>query len=86
MGTLHGGVQSLVAELAAEHVLGGRERGLAVTDLDVRYLDRLRAGPLTASARRLPSATGAAVVVVRLGDAGRDGRLIGPATVTFGQL
>ncbi len=85
-GTLHGGVQALAAELAAERVVGGRDRGLAVTDLDIRYLDRLRVGPLTASARQVPSQTGAPVAVVRLGDAGSGDRLIGHATVSFGQL
>ncbi|MCK9902087.1 hypothetical protein CC117_20595 [Parafrankia colletiae] len=86
VGTLHGGVQALVAELAAERVVRGSERRLAATDLDIRYLDRLRVGPLTASARQVPSPAGAPVAVVRLGDAGSGDRLIGHATVAFGEL
>jgi acyl-coenzyme A thioesterase PaaI-like protein len=83
VGTLHGGVQAFVAELAAEHAVRGRERGLVATDVEMRYLDRVRVGPLTASARPVTS-TAAPVVIVRLGDAGNGDRPVGHATVAFG--
>ncbi len=90
-GTIHGGAQALLAELAAERVVGGPaagagDRRVVATDLDIRYVDRLRIGPLVASARALTAANQAPLAVVELRDAGDDDRLVSQATVTFGYL
>ena len=73
-GTVQGGAQAFLAELAAEHVVA--TPGAAIVDLDIRYLNRLRAGPLRARA----SATGAVgpliAVQVSLTDAGHENRTV----------
>ena len=92
VGTVHGGAQALLAELAAEHAMNGRAGGpapadrLVATDMEVRYLDRLRVGPLTASARPVSSTDGRPVAVVTLRDGGNDDRLVAQATLAFGKL
>ena len=48
-GTIQGGVQSLLAEIAAEHAVKPRE--LAVVDLDIRFLNRVRSGPVARDCR-----------------------------------
>jgi uncharacterized protein (TIGR00369 family) len=85
VGTVHGGAQVLLAELAAEHALGARGRGLIATDIDIHYLDRLRAGPLAASARLASTESGTPLAVVTLSDSGDGDRPIGHAVVTFGR-
>ena len=78
-GTIQGGVQSLLAEIAAQHAVKPRE--LAVVDLDIRFLNRVRSGPVTASAdvasAEAPTqAIDDTFVRVAITDAGDDGRLV----------
>jgi acyl-coenzyme A thioesterase PaaI-like protein len=79
-GTVQGGVQALVAELASEWALAPHGR-FAVTDLEIRYLNRVNVGPLVAKAELLSAASdgragsaGSGDVAVRVpltdGDAG----------------
>gem|GEM_PF-1085669 len=81
-GTIQGGVQALLAELAAERVVARSEQVVAgseqavVTDLDIRYLDRVRTGPLRARAAVLAADGAGASVQVRLTDAGAADRLV----------
>lgn len=84
LGTVQGGVQALLAELAAEHALGAGER-LAASDLDIRYLDRLRVGPLVAMAEEMASADGRRRARVTLTDGG-DGHLVSHVSLTLGPL
>jgi len=84
-GTVQGGAQALVAEIAAEHavaVVSGRpEARSTATDLDIRYLGRLLVGPLLATPTLDPGpADGPRRVSVRLTD-GNDDRLIGYVTL-----
>jgi acyl-coenzyme A thioesterase PaaI-like protein len=72
-GTIQGGVQATFAELAAEHVLG---RSGIVTDLEIRYLRAMKAGPLHARAEVLGTHEGTASVRVLLTDAGADHRVV----------
>jgi acyl-coenzyme A thioesterase PaaI-like protein len=72
-GTLQGGAQALLAELAAQHVLG--DHWANVVDLDIRYLNRVRSGPVTARADARTD-TDRAFVRVVLTDAGDDDRLV----------
>jgi acyl-coenzyme A thioesterase PaaI-like protein len=81
VGTVQGGVQSFLAELAAEHALGDGRR-LVATDLDIRYLSRLDVGPLAATVEAVPSADGRATARVRLTDAGDDDRLVSYVSLT----
>lgn len=68
--TVQGGAQAALAELAAEHALGGGRRHVA-TNLDIRYLGRLSDGPLVATAVGVPATDGvrAAVTLTDGGDA-----------------
>ncbi len=55
-GTIQGGAQSLLAEIIAERALAACGDGeYRVVDLDVRFLNRVRTGPVTATAEILPS-------------------------------
>ncbi|MGE0309470.1 MAG: hypothetical protein AB7Q27_27345 [Acidimicrobiia bacterium] len=46
---MHGGLQTLLAEICAAHTFGGG-RPMVATSLDVRYLDAVSSGPVTARA------------------------------------
>jgi acyl-coenzyme A thioesterase PaaI-like protein len=70
-GTIQGGAVTLLAELAAESLLGR-----PVVDIDVHFLSAVRTGPARATARRLWE-TGARVEVR---DEGNGGRLVASAT------
>jgi acyl-coenzyme A thioesterase PaaI-like protein len=70
-GTIQGGAQSLLAEIAAE-----RATGLAVVDLDIRFLNRVRSGAVVATARVSARAVDDAFVRVGVTDLGDDGRLV----------
>lgn len=80
-GTVQGGAQALLAELTAEHLLGTGQR-LVASDLDIRYLDRLRVGPLVATAEEVPADDGARHARVALTDGG-DGHLVGHVALTL---
>jgi acyl-coenzyme A thioesterase PaaI-like protein len=80
-GTVQGGVQAIFAEIAAEHAVGGGRRMVA-TDLDIRYLARLRAGPLVASVDKLLAEDGQCRAVVTLCD-GADDRIVGRVGLTL---
>jgi acyl-coenzyme A thioesterase PaaI-like protein len=84
-GTIQGGVQGMLAELAVEHALGGGER-IAVVDLDIRYLGRLKVGPLVATVEesgRADPASGRRVARVALTDAGHDNQPVSYVTITW---
>ncbi|CAB4365487.1 unannotated protein [freshwater metagenome] len=53
-GTVQGGVQALLAEMTAEHLLGGGAH-MAALDLDIRYLGSVRTGPLVATVVSSPA-------------------------------
>ncbi len=70
-GTIQGGAQSLLAEIAAE-----RATGLAVVDLDIRFLNRVRSGPVSARAEVSTRAVDDAFVRVAITELGDDQRLV----------
>jgi acyl-coenzyme A thioesterase PaaI-like protein len=67
-GTVQGGIQATIAEIAAEAALGG-SAAWAVHDIDVRYLGTVGAGPVVASAEVLANDGTDASVRVTLRDA-----------------
>ncbi len=73
-GTIQGGAQALLAEIAAERAV--RPRALAVVDLDIRFLNRMRAGPVSATAEVSPGEVDDAFVRVAITDLGDDQRLV----------
>jgi len=73
-GTVQGGVMALLAELAAESALG--EAGPVVaTDLDIRFLNRVKVGPARATARTLIADPRGWVLGVAIRDAGDADRM-----------
>jgi acyl-coenzyme A thioesterase PaaI-like protein len=75
-GTIQGGVQALFAELACEHALG-QGRRLAATDLDIRYLSRLRVGPMVATVEDPGTPGNRLHASVTLSDGGAGGKTVG---------
>jgi acyl-coenzyme A thioesterase PaaI-like protein len=80
-GTVQGGVQALLAEMAAQHAFGNG-RPMTARDLDIRYLDRLRTGPLIATAEGSPVGDEPLPCRVRLTDGG-DGHLVSYVTLVM---
>lgn len=78
VGTIQGGAQATMAELAAERALS--ERGEhAVWDLHLRYLNALRTGPALARPEVLPGEGLNPVVRIAITDEGDGGRLVSSA-------
>jgi acyl-coenzyme A thioesterase PaaI-like protein len=79
IGTINGGAQAMLAEVAAEAVLPH----LVATDVQLHYLAQMRAGPARTTATVMRATAGHAVVDVSIVDAGDGGRLLTLATVTL---
>jgi acyl-coenzyme A thioesterase PaaI-like protein len=78
VGTIQGGAQATMAEVAAENALAGRG-DYAVWDLSVRYLNALKDGPAVARAEVLPGDDRNPVVQVTITDEGAGGRIVSAA-------
>jgi len=68
-----------LAELAAESALEA-DRPSVVTSLDIRFLNRVKVGPVRARARPLVRAEGETVLAVSAVDAGNGDRPVAYAT------
>jgi acyl-coenzyme A thioesterase PaaI-like protein len=75
VGTIQGGAQATMAEVAAERALAERGRYL-VADLHMRYLSTLKVGPAVARPELLPGDDIRPVVQVSITDGGAPGRLV----------
>lgn len=86
-GTIQGGVQALLAEIAADHVLadaaGTPERRSTATDLDIRYLGRLPVGPMVATPTVVSRDDAGGHVTVRLTDGGNDDSFVSFVSLTM---
>jgi acyl-coenzyme A thioesterase PaaI-like protein len=84
-GTIQGGAQALLAEIAGEravaHHLGADAAQHEVVDLEIRYLNRLRVGPAVATGEVLPGAFDGVCVRVPITDAGGDDRIVSFASL-----
>jgi acyl-coenzyme A thioesterase PaaI-like protein len=80
-GTIQGGAQALLGEIAAEHALEPLGRYAAV-DLEIRYLNRVRTESVEAAAEVLLGDVSGAQVRVPLREAGADGRIVSLVTTT----
>jgi acyl-coenzyme A thioesterase PaaI-like protein len=79
-GTIQGGAQALLAELAGERALaahGDHE----VVDLEIRYLNRVRTGPVRAAGEVLPGGRAGVVVRVPIVESGADERIVSLTTL-----
>jgi acyl-coenzyme A thioesterase PaaI-like protein len=54
-GTVQGGAQALLAELTGERALETLAGEYDAIDLEIRYLNRVKAGPVRAQAELVPS-------------------------------
>jgi acyl-coenzyme A thioesterase PaaI-like protein len=82
-GTVQGGAQAYLAELAAEHALGQGTR-LVASDLDIRFLGRMHVGPLVATVRELGRGPGDAhLATVALTDGGDGDKLVSHVSLTM---
>jgi acyl-coenzyme A thioesterase PaaI-like protein len=81
-GTVQGGVQAYLADLASERVLAADGRFVA-TDLEIRYLNRVRAGPLMARAEVLSRRDSEAELRVPLTEAGDPARIVSLVALTY---
>ena len=80
-GTVQGGILATLGELAAESLWAEGEPHL-VTDLDIRFLNRVKVGPVRATARPVVSGRRGEVVDVKLFDAGNDMRPVAHVSTT----
>lgn len=72
-GTVQGGIQTVLAELAAEGAVPGMR---FVSEIAIRYLRRAKVGPLRATASSLPGRGPSRRVRVELVDIGHEDRLV----------
>jgi uncharacterized protein (TIGR00369 family) len=79
--TVQGGVLALLAELAAESAVEENEPFVA-TDLDIRYLNRVKVGPIAAEAEVLMVGPTGRVLGVHIFDRGEDQRLVAYASIS----
>jgi len=77
-GTIQGGAQALLAELAGERALADEHQ---VVDLEIRYLNRVRTGPVLATGEVIPGALDGACVRVPIIEPGADGRIVSLTTL-----
>ena len=74
-GTIQGGAQALMAELAGERALAG-DGEYEVVDLEIRYLNRVRTGPVLATGEVIPGALDGTCVRVPIIEPAADGRIV----------
>ncbi len=79
IGTINGGVQSVMIEVAAESM----RPGLVATDVQMHFLAQLKVGPARTETTLSRDAADHSVVTVRLVDAGAGDRLLTLATVVL---
>jgi acyl-coenzyme A thioesterase PaaI-like protein len=84
-GTILGGVVAMLAEISAESLLA--EVGpVVVTDLDVRFLNRVKVGPVWARSRRIGADGDGQYLMVEIEDMGDDAKPIAYATAQVRSL
>jgi acyl-coenzyme A thioesterase PaaI-like protein len=74
-GTIQGGAQALMAELAGERALAD-DGGFEVVDLEIRYLNKVQTGPVLATGEVVPGTHDGRCVRVPIIEAIPEGRLI----------
>lgn len=79
IGTISGGAQALLLEVAAEAM----RPDLVATDMQLHFLSQVKVGPARSSGAIIRAAKDHAVVSLQLIDAGNDDQLLALATVTL---
>jgi len=84
-GTIQGGAQALLGEIAAEHSLEALGH-YATVDLEIRFLNRVRTESVVATAEILPGELTGVQVRVPLRETGPDGRIVSLVSTTCRRL
>ncbi len=84
-GNIQGGVQAVLAQIAAERALESRGRFSAV-DLHIQYLNRVRSASVVATAHVMSGDFGDVVVRVPITETGEDGRIVSLVTIVCREL
>jgi acyl-coenzyme A thioesterase PaaI-like protein len=79
-GTIQGGAQALMAELAGERALAD-DGDFEVVDLEIRYLNKVMTGPVLATGEVIPGALDGTCVRVPIIEAVPDGRVVSLTTL-----
>ena len=79
-GTIQGGAQALMAEIAGERALAD-DGDFEVVDLEIRYLNRVRTGPVVATGEVIPGTLDGTCVRVPIIEPGGDGRTVSLASL-----
>jgi acyl-coenzyme A thioesterase PaaI-like protein len=82
-GTVQGGAQALLAELTGEQALTHLEGDFLATDLEIRYLNRVKEGPVRASAEVVPGTFDGAWVRVGMTEPPIDNRIVSLTTLQY---
>src|SRR5262249_54028655 len=84
-GTVQGGAQALLAELTGERALDAvdLEHEHHATDLEIRYLNRVRIGPVRATAEVLAGGYDGQWVRTAVHEPAADGRIVSLTTLQF---
>jgi acyl-coenzyme A thioesterase PaaI-like protein len=85
-GTVQGGAQALLAELAGAHALDALAAGLSAVDLEIRFLNRVRADTVVAAAEVLGGNLDTVAVRVPIHDADADRRIVSLVSLGFQRL
>jgi acyl-coenzyme A thioesterase PaaI-like protein len=82
-GTVQGGAQALLAELAGERALADVEGEYEAVDLEIRYLNRVRTGPVRATGELLAGGFDGRWVRVSITEPPADDRIVALTTLQF---
>jgi len=82
-GTVQGGAQALLAELTGERALAALDREFEAIDLEIRYLNRVKEGPVRAQAEIVPSTIDGPWVRVATTEPPVDNRIVSLTTLQY---
>jgi len=82
-GTVQGGAQALLAELTGERALDALDGEFEAVDLEIRYLNRVKEGPVRAHAEIVPSALEGPWVRVATTEPPADNRIVSLTTLQY---
>ena len=82
-GTVQGGAQALLSELAGERALGELDDEFHAVDLEIRYLNRVRTGPVRATAELLHGGFDGHWVRAAIHEPPADNRIVSLTTLQY---
>jgi acyl-coenzyme A thioesterase PaaI-like protein len=80
-GTIQGGAQALMAELAGERALADLDGDHEIVDLEIRYLNKVMNGPVLATGEVIPGVVDGTYVRVPMIEPAPDGRVVALTTL-----